>query len=413
MNTNWQTKKLGDICDLQNGYAFKSGDYVKESNTMNFRMSQIRPGGTVDLYNNPRYLPDDFAEIYKNFLLKDGDVVIAMTDLATETKILGIPTIVKANGQNLLLNQRVGKLTNIDKNTISLPYLRYILTSPKVNKYYKSLGRGGLQINITKQDILNVEIPVPPISDQQRIVRILDEAFESIDKAKNIAEKNLQNLKNFFDSYLESVFVEMNDSWEKKKLVNIFQIKPPKKEAGNNLKADDLVSFVPMEDIKIGYKEFTCNKERKLKEVLGSYTYFANGDVLLAKITPCFENGKLGIARNLKNGIGFGSSEYIVFRSNGEVIPDYLYYFLTREQFRKEGSERMLGAVGHKRVSKEFVEGSILQFPKSITEQKTIVSKLDSLSVETKKLDSIYQQKLANLEELKKSILNKAFSGEL
>ena len=134
---------------------------------------------------------------------------------------------------------------------------------------------------------------------------------------------------------------------------------------------------------------------------------------MLAKITPCFENGKLGVARNLKNGIGFGSSEYIVFRTKGEIIPDYLFYFLSRDQFRKEGKKEMAGAVGHKRVSKDFIENYRLPFSKSIAEQQRIVAKLDTLSEETKKLENIYKQKLANLEELKKSILKKAFSGEL
>src|SRR5690606_35436822 len=97
------------------------------------------------------------------------------------------------------------------------------------------------------------------------------------------------------------------------------------------------------------------NKERTLKEVYPGYTYFRENDVLLAKITPCFENGKLGIARNLKNGVGFGSSEYIVFRTNEKLIPDYLFYFLSRDQFRKSGEQVMTGAVGHKRVPKDFI----------------------------------------------------------
>ena len=132
----------------------------------------------------------------------------------------------------------------------------------------------------------------------------------------------------------------------------------------------------------------------------------------MAKITPCFENGKLGIARNLKNGIGFGSSEYIVFRSNGEVVPDYLYYFLARNQFREEGAKRMSGAVGHKRVSKEFIENTEMPFP-LLPQQHNIVAKLDKLSAETKKLEAIYRQKLADLEELKKSVLKSAFAGKL
>ena len=158
MKTNWQTKKLGEVCELLNGFAFQSKDYVKSSNTMNFRMSQIRPGGGIDLDNNPKYLPDSFREKYKDYLLNDGDIVIAMTDMARETKILGVPAIVKTDSRKLLLNQRVGKLCKIDQIRIFIPFLRFVLTSPQINAYYKSLGRGGLQVNIGKQNILNAII---------------------------------------------------------------------------------------------------------------------------------------------------------------------------------------------------------------------------------------------------------------
>ena len=123
-------------------------------------------------------------------------------------------------------------------------------------------------------------------------------------------------------------------------------------------------------------KHFVPNQRRCLNEVAGSYTYFADGDVLLAKITPCFENGKLGIAEDLKNGIGFGSSEYIVFRPNKELNKDWLYYFLSREDFRAEGAARMTGAVGHKRVAKEFIEAYPIPLP-PLPEQQRIVGILD------------------------------------
>jgi len=103
---------------------------------------------------------------------------------------------------------------------------------------------------------------------------------------------------------------KLKQGWEVKKLGEVCIIRPPKDEARKKLKENDIVSFVPMEDLGINQKEFVASKDRLLKDVVGSYTYFANEDVLLAKITPCFENGKLGIARNLTNGIGFGSSEY-------------------------------------------------------------------------------------------------------
>src|SRR5690606_7228118 len=123
----------------------------------------------------------------------------------------------------------------------------------------------------------------------------------------------------------------------------------------------------------------------------------------LAKITPCFENGKLGVAKNLINGIGFGSSEYIVFRCPENIVPEFLFYFLSRERLRKEGKKYMSGAVGHKRVSKDWIENYIFSFPKTKEEQQAIIHHLDALRAETQKLEAVYQQKLLNLEELKKS----------
>lgn len=168
----------------------------------------------------------------------------------------------------------------------------------------------------------------------------------------------------------------MKKNWEEKKLAEVCLIKPSKEEARKKLSSSDLVSFVPMENMGIGLKYFVANQVRPLEEVAGNYTYFAEGDVLLAKITPCFENGKLGIARNLSNGVGFGSSEYIVFRTNEYLRNEFLYYFLSREQFRQEGAQRMSGAVGHKRVAKDFIENypiPILPLP----EQQRIVAILD------------------------------------
>src|ERR1035441_9865236 len=111
----------------------------------------------------------------------------------------------------------------------------------------------------------------------------------------------------------------MRSGWQTKAISDVCAIKPPKSEARAALSSEDLVSFVPMEDLPIGSTTLSLKQERRLSEVVNGYTYFADGDVLLAKITPCFENGKLGIAADLKNGAGFGSSEYIVLRPDSTV----------------------------------------------------------------------------------------------
>ncbi|MBN1494642.1 restriction endonuclease subunit S [Candidatus Peregrinibacteria bacterium] len=195
-----------------------------------------------------------------------------------------------------------------------------------------------------------------------------------------------------------------------KKLKEICIIKPPKNEVRKKLKDDDLVSFVPMEDLGILSKNINLNKERKLKEVVHSYTYFADDDVLLAKITPCFENGKLGIARNLKNGVGFGSSEYIVFRPTRDLFSEFLFYFLSDENFRKKGKKTMSGAVGHKRISKEFIENYQILLP-PLSEQHRIVKILDEVFADVAKAKENVEKNFQNAKELFESYLQSVFAN--
>jgi len=193
--------KLSEICDLQNGYAFKSSDYVENSNTLSCRMSNIRLGGIFDIEYNPRFLPDSFADQYKGFLLKDGDLVIAMTDLANDPKLLGVPTLVQTDGRNILLNQRVGKLIIKDSSKVDNKYLQHVLNDPKTREYYRKFASGGLQINLGKTDLLNVEIPLPPLAEQRRIASILDQADELRQKRQQVIEK--------LDQLLQATFIDM------------------------------------------------------------------------------------------------------------------------------------------------------------------------------------------------------------
>ncbi len=177
----WQQLKLSKICDLLNGFAFKSQDYIESSNTFNIRMSNIRPNGKFDAEYQPRYLPDEYADKYSRFLLEDGDVIIAMTDMANDPKILGIPTIIKNKGnRNFLLNQRVGKLIDIDYTKINSDFLRYYLMQNTVRIFYKKIAKKGVQINISKADILSVEINLPLLEEQRKIAGVLSLVQDAI-----------------------------------------------------------------------------------------------------------------------------------------------------------------------------------------------------------------------------------------
>lgn len=168
----------------------------------------------------------------------------------------------------------------------------------------------------------------------------------------------------------------MKANWEARPLGDLVEVRPSKREAQALLTPAQAVSFVPMEDLKELQRSFAPRQERGLSEVYGSYTYFADGDVLLAKITPCFENGKLSVATGLTNGIGFGSSEFMVLRCDSRLDPEYLFYFLSRDEFREIGKGRMTGAVGHKRVPPEYVQSLPIPIP-PLNEQKQIVAVLN------------------------------------
>ncbi|WP_315325355.1 restriction endonuclease subunit S, partial [Fusobacterium pseudoperiodonticum] len=186
----WKKVKLGDVCDLRNGVAIKSEDYIINSNTLNCRMSNIRPDGTFDILYNAKYLPDNFSEKYKNYLLKDGDLVIAMTDMAGDPKILGVPTVVKSNGFNIIQNQRVGKLELLTKN-IDENYLKLVLQSKKAKNYFKKFSAGGVQLNLSKKEILNVPIILPTIEEQKKLSNL----FKIIENFIYLRKEELVNLQ--------------------------------------------------------------------------------------------------------------------------------------------------------------------------------------------------------------------------
>ncbi|MEQ8554571.1 MAG: restriction endonuclease subunit S [Cyclobacteriaceae bacterium] len=201
----------------------------------------------------------------------------------------------------------------------------------------------------------------------------------------------------------------MKNDWDIKSLNEVCQIRPPKNELQGHLSQEDLVSFVPMDSLGIEKKYFTSSGDKKLKEVYGSYTYFRDHDVLLAKITPCFENGKLGIAKDLTNGIGFGSSEYVVYRPKEILDSEYLYYFLSQDGFRKTGESQMTGAVGHKRIPKDFYEKYEIPIP-PLPEQKQIVQILDKAFAAIDQTKANIEQNIQNAQELFQSKLNEIFS---
>ncbi|MDQ3580317.1 MAG: N-6 DNA methylase [Pseudomonadota bacterium] len=156
---------------------------------------------------------------------------------------------------------------------------------------------------------------------------------------------------------------------------DVCTINPPKSQLAG-LTPDTRVSFVPMSDFNEHRIRFEPKNEKRLSEVSPSYTYFQDNDVVVAKVTPCFENGKAGIARDLLNGIGFGSSEYYVLRPSELVLPEWIYFCVTHPLFRNAAVAQMTGTGGLQRVPRSYVEEFKIPLP-PLAGQKEIVAEIE------------------------------------
>ena len=198
----WNEIKLGEVCSLQNGYAFKSSDYINKSDVLNCRMSNIRPDGGFDAEYHPKYLPEEYWDKFSGYRLFDGDVIIAMTDMASDPKILGVPTIVSTNGKKFLLNQRVGKLSSLHDDRMNRVYLMHSLGQKYIRKELAKSAAGSTQINVGKPAILNINIYEPPRSLQDQFATFV----ARVDKSKFAVQKSLEKTQLLFDSLMQEYF---------------------------------------------------------------------------------------------------------------------------------------------------------------------------------------------------------------
>jgi len=244
-------------------------------------------------------------------------------------------------------------------------------------------NKGSTFESINRNEICNLKIPLPPLSIQEEIVAELDSYQKIIDGAKQVVD----NWKPRID---------IDPEWDLKQIKEVAVVNPPQSEI-SNISSDLEVSFVPMSDLSSNKMTFTAITTKPIGELkTGSYTYFKDYDVLVAKVTPCFENGKAGIAKNLTNGIGFGSSEYYVLRCSEKVLPEWIYVSIINPMFRSLAISNMTGTGGLQRVPKQFVKEYRIPIP-DLDIQQAIISELHNVQklVEAnRELISLYELKI-------------------
>ena len=397
----WRKVKLGDVCDLQNGFAFKSSDYVDKSNTLNIRMSNIRPNGKFDEFHKIKYLPDDYANKYADYKLIEGDLILAMTDMAGDPKILGMPTIIKnLDGRTFLLNQRVGKLHSFS-DEICVPYLCYFLSTLK--NFFKSKGAGGLQINISKKDILSAEIPLPPLLEQERIVAKLDKAFAEIDRAVEGEIYHIDTAQQLRESILISRFSELDDESEQLLLsdacTDFSRGKSKHRPRNDERLYGDVIPFVQTGDISNAkkhlstytkmYSEFGIEQSKQWSKGTVCITIAANiAELAILDMKACFPDSVIGALPDEN----ITSSEYIFYLLN---------YFQKKIKAKSKG-------FAQQNINLATFSDETFPFP-TLERQKQISTELAELDAHIDSIIEIRNEKINSFHALKKSILAQEF----
>ena len=391
------TVKLKDLVDFSNGYAFKSSDYVEHSNTVNCRMSNIRPDGSFDIEYNIKYLPDEFAEKYSGFILNDGDIIIAMTDMAGDPKILGVPTLVNTKGYSVLMNQRVGKLTLKSKD-IHPTYLKYYLMSNYARNYFKSFAGGGVQLNIGQKEILNIDIKLCDMKEQVEICNVLDKINVLIQQNSKQIEKIDQLVKSrFIEMFGDTILNPYN--WDKEPLGKVCDVRDGTHDSPKYY--DTGYPLVTSKNLSSGDIDFTdCSLICKNDfDKINERSKVDFGDILMPMI------GTVGnpVIVKIKDEFAIKNVALIKFCDNTKVTNIYIQALLKSDYFDSEVLGKVRGG------TQKFISLGDIRKLEILVPPMELQNQFAEFVEQTDKLKFEVKQALEKLETLKKSLMQKYF----
>ena len=467
---NWVWTRLGDLGDYKKGpfgssltksmFVEKGIDTIKVYEQKNAIQKNAKIG---NYYITKSY----FLEAMTGFEVKPSDIIVSCAGTVGETYI--IPN----NAEKGIINQALMKISLKDdiEKTYYLQYFDYFLKEESKEK-----SKGTAIKNIPPFKVFKeFPFPLPPLNEQKRIVEKLDFLFDKTKKAKEIIEEIKIDIENRKISILDRAFkgtltskwrnenkvsdvkellksindekikkweeeclqaekdgnkkpkkpiirevedmivpvdeqpYKLPDSWVWVRLGEVVEVNP------NKIKIDigenELVDFIPMKNVSESSPEIIEKNFEKFKDLQKGYTQFIKNDILFAKITPCMENGKTAIISDLKEKIGYGSTEFHILRSTKIINNKLLYNFLKQKGFREDARYNMTGSVGFRRVPTEFMKSYPFPLP-PLEEQQEIVRILDEVLENENKVKELLKLE-ERIDALEKSILNKAFKGEL
>ena len=396
MSNRWSERTLGEVSDFQGGSQPPKSQFIDSPSEGYVRLLQIRDFKSD---NKAIYIPVS----QKNKICSADDIMLARYGASVGQIHRG-----KGGAYNVALIRTIPDDSIIDRDF----YYYYLTSSLFQIPLLKVAGSRAAQAGFSKLDIVDFPISLPSLLNQKRIVAILGEAFAGISQAVVNAEKNLANARELFESYLNNIFAQKGDGWEEKKLGDVADFKNginySKSSRGQTISVVGVGDFqnnfyAPVDDLGSVTVdgELNANYEIKKDDIL---TVRSNGSKALI--------GRCMLVPQVKQQTSY-SGFIIRIRLDGTVIaPKFFLWFMKS----KSTVDRLTGDGGGaniNNINQKILSALPLRYPCSLREQVEIVELIDEMSAASKKLEFIYQQKLLTLAELKQSILQKAFTGEL
>ncbi|QYA43515.1 restriction endonuclease subunit S [Macrococcoides bohemicum] len=398
----WEVKKLGSLYKKRNEKV-SDIDYQPLSVTKNGILPQLETAAKSNDHEN------------RKLVLKDDFVINSRADR-------------KMSSGTSSYDGSVSLINHVLYSEIMNPqYTNYLLKNYSFAEEFYRWGSGIVDdLWSTNWDKMKkINIPIPSRAEQINIVQELDAKISVISNILTETRESIENLKKYKQSLITEVVtkgldknVEMKDSgiewigeipkdWEMTKLRYQIIIDPSTSEI--NVIPEDS-TFLPMDKLKNGYMDIEL--KGKTLENMKKYTYFAEGDITIAKVRPSFENGNIAIAKNLISKIGFGTSEIFTIRNqNKDILQEFLFYFLQNQSFIKYASSTMTGVAGLKRISSSILRDTKITVP-NLNEQKQIINFLNQKTNDIETLIDKKKSLINEYESYKKSLIYEYVTGK-
>ncbi len=392
---NWKTVALGEIIELQNGFAFKSSEYANDGYFL-MRITNVQQGFIQN--NNPKYVSIPENSKLKQFILNIGDILMSLTG------DVGRVGVLKESNLPAALNQRVARVIIKSNSEVDNNFIFNLLNSELLRNKIESLGHGAAQLNVSTKDILSIKIQLPSIQIQKKIVAKLHAISAEIDKATAAAEANSKNSYALYSSAVDSIFGKLTDKTVKLSSCSDIGYGYTSKSSSEFI-GPQYLRITDIQDDNVDWllvpkiNENTFDVEKFLLK---------DGDIVFARTGAT--TGKSYLIKEPPVSV-FASYLIRVDANRNFVEPEFLRHFFRSEDYWTAINAGISGAAQGGFNASKLGE---LSFPlPDLTTQKKIIEKLDVIENHSNIVKKAQENKVKELKLLRQAILKQAFNGEL